>query len=286
MTDTLVRVDVAGPGAGDIRLEALSHRYSSTSGDVQALDVIDLQIAPSEFVAIVGPSGCGKSTLLELVAGLRPASSGDVLLDGRRVVGPSARRCVVFQQSVSLMPWLTVQRNVELGLAIRKVPRAERARRAAAELARVGLSEFADHRVHELSGGMQQRCQIARALAVDPEVLLLDEPFGALDAMTRERLQGELLEIWRARRHTVLFVTHSIDEAVLLGTRVIVMSPRPGRIVLDRALQFSTSGRSAAEVRTDPAFDAACRELRAVIADDPNRAIDPTDHHDHIQETN
>lgn len=268
MTTLLAAADVAGVLAGDIRVSGVSHRYVSTSGDVHALDGIDLVVEPGEFVCIVGPSGCGKSTLLELVAGLRLPTDGHVSLDGRRIIGPSARRCVVFQQSTSLMPWLTVRGNVELGLAIRRMRRAERRRRADIELERVGLSEFAEHRIHELSGGMQQRCQIARALAVDPEVLLLDEPFGALDAMTRERLQGELLGIWRQRRHTVLFVTHSIEEAVLLGTRVLVMSPRPGRVVLDRSLDFSTSGLDVAALRGTPSFVATCRELRSSITHD------------------
>ena len=268
MTAVLTAPEVAGTHAGHLRLRSVSHRYRSAAGDVHALSSVDLSIGEGEFVCLLGPSGCGKSTLLELVAGLRLPTEGTVELDGRQVVGPSRRRCVVFQQSSSLMPWLTVRGNVELGLALRRVARADRRRRAEQELQRVGLLEFADHRVHELSGGMQQRCQIARALAVDPEVLLLDEPFGALDAMTRERLQGELVDLWRERRHTVLFVTHSIEEAVLLGSRVIVMSQRPGRIQLDRPIPFSSSGRAAAAVRADPDFVATCSELRSSINPD------------------
>ena len=172
---------------------------------------------------------------------------------------------MVFQQPSSLYPWLTVAGNVELGLKLQGVKPAPTQARVAEELERVGLTEFADKRVYELSGGMQQRCQIARALAADPEVLLLDEPFGALDALTREHLQGELRQIWLASQRTVVFVTHSIEEAAVLGSRVLVMSPRPGRIVLDRELAFSRSGRSTHDLRADAEFVAASHELRQAV---------------------
>ncbi len=251
--------------AQGLHLAGVRHTYTSSSGTVDAVDSLDLSIEPGELVCILGPSGCGKSTLLELIAGLRTPTEGRITLDGRLVIGPSRRRGVVFQQSSSLYPWRTVRGNVELAPQLGGASRAERRARAATELARVGLTEFADHRVYELSGGMQQRCQIARALAADPDVLLLDEPFGALDAMTRELLQMELRQIWLATGRTVVFVTHSVEEAALLGSRVLVMSPRPGRVVVDRRLGFSRSGRASAELRGDPDFVAVCRELRGTI---------------------
>jgi ABC-type nitrate/sulfonate/bicarbonate transport system ATPase subunit len=180
---------------------------------------------------------------------------------------------VVFQQSTSLYPWLTVRGNVELGLRLQGIGRRDRRRRADAELARVGLTEFANHRPYELSGGMQQRCQIARALANDPEVLLLDEPFGALDALTRENLQTELRSIWQQTGRTIVFITHSVEEAMLLGTRVIVMSPRPGRILQDRPSPYAHSGRSHADLRADPDFVEACHRLRLDLHEgDPNHS--------------
>lgn len=248
-----------------LHLRWVGHTYQGSGGEVTALSEIDLTIDAGEFVCLVGPSGCGKSTLLEIVAGLRSPSVGSVAIGDRTIVGPSRHRCVVFQQSSSLMPWLTVRGNVEMGLAVQGVGRRERRRRAEVELERVGLASFANHRVYELSGGMQQRCQIARALAVDPEVLLLDEPFGALDALTRETLQSELRTLWLDRGRTVLFVTHSIEEAALLASRVLVMTPRPGRIAVDRSIEFTRSGRTAADLRADPEFVAVCHDLRLAI---------------------
>ncbi|MDR1512487.1 MAG: ATP-binding cassette domain-containing protein, partial [Propionibacteriaceae bacterium] len=177
------------PGA-DLVLDGVGHTYQSARGaPVEALAPISLTIGDGEFVALVGHSGCGKSTLLEIVAGLRPPTTGRVLLGGAEVVGPGRRRGVVFQQSSSLLPWRTVAGNVALGMELRQAPREEREARVARELARVGLTDFAQRKVYELSGGMQQRAQIARALAADPDVLLLDEPFSALDPFTRELLQ-------------------------------------------------------------------------------------------------
>ena len=213
-------VTAVNPLTPQIGLTGVRHEYHSTNGDVLALDGIDLDIEAGEFVCIVGPSGCGKSTLLELVAGLRAPTEGRLSIAGRTIVGPSRRRGVVFQQSSSLYPWLTVRGNVELGLRLARTPRRERRDRVDQELARVNLTEFASHHPYELSGGMQQRCQIARALANDPEVLLLDEPFGALDAMTRETLQSELRTIWQSTGRTVVFVTHSVEEAMLLATQI------------------------------------------------------------------
>lgn len=194
-----------------------------------ALDGVSLDIAEEEFVTVVGPSGCGKSTLLGLAAGLQEPTSGRVLVDGRQVTGPGPDRGVIFQQ-YALFPWLTVRQNVEFGLRLAGVPAAERHRRAGRAIALVGLDEFADALPKTLSGGMKQRCAIARAYAVDPQVLLMDEPFGALDALTRVQLQEQLLATWSRERRTVLFITHDVDEAVHLAGRVVVMAARPGRI--------------------------------------------------------
>ena len=194
-----------------------------------ALRPVDLMVEPGEFVAILGPSGCGKSTLLRIVAGLDRPTAGTVTLDGVPVTAPGPDRGMVFQ-SYTLFPWLTVAQNIRFGLAERGVPEAEQQAIAARFIARTGLTGFENHWPRQLSGGMQQRCALARALANDPEILLLDEPFGALDHQTRELMQELLLEIWDADRKTVLFVTHDIDEAIFLANRVVVMSARPGRI--------------------------------------------------------
>ncbi|HHY61033.1 MAG TPA: ABC transporter ATP-binding protein [Clostridia bacterium] len=211
-------------------LRQVSKWFPGPRGErVEALADIDLEIRENELAVIVGPSGCGKSTLLNIVAGLEQASSGEVLLDGRAVVGPGADRGMVFQ-SYTLFPWLTVQQNVEFGLKLKGVPAAARAEKARRYLELVGLTGFEDALPKTLSGGMKQRVAIARALANDPEMLLMDEPFGALDAQTRSVMQDLLLSVWEKERTTVLFITHDIDEAVLLADNVYVMSKRPGRI--------------------------------------------------------
>jgi NitT/TauT family transport system ATP-binding protein len=215
-----------------LEIQALSKRYRVDEGEIVALAATTLTIGEGEFVCLLGPSGCGKSTLLKIVAGLIPASGGSVLINARPVAGPGPDRAVVFQD-YALFPWMTVTDNVEFGLAARGVDAARR-RQVSAELLRVvGLGDFAAKYPHHLSGGMKQRVSIARALAVDPVLLLMDEPFGALDAQTRYVMQQELLRIWRAYRKTVLFVTHSIEEALYLGDRVLIMTARPGRIKAD-----------------------------------------------------
>jgi NitT/TauT family transport system ATP-binding protein len=194
-----------------------------------ALGGVDLDVRDGEFVCIVGPSGCGKSTLLDLLAGLTRPTTGRVLIDGREITGPGLDRGVVFQQ-YALLPWRTALGNVEFGLEAKGVARAERPERAREYLELVGLHGFEDRYPHELSGGMKQRVAIARSLAFDPDVLLMDEPFAALDAQTRETMQSELLRIWKRTGKTIVFVTHGIDEAVYLSQRVAVLSARPGRI--------------------------------------------------------
>jgi NitT/TauT family transport system ATP-binding protein len=210
-------------------VEHLSHIYSTPQGQLEALSDVSFQVAPQEFVCLVGPSGCGKSTLLRLMAGLLQPSHGQVCLDGQPLNGPRRQIGIVFQRA-NLMPWRSVRDNVVLPLELSGVTRAEAVRRADALLELVGLAGFERARPRNLSGGMEQRVAIARALVHDPEILLLDEPFGSLDAMTRERMSAELLRIWEASRKTVVMVTHSIQEAVFLADRVIVLSPRPGRV--------------------------------------------------------
>jgi NitT/TauT family transport system ATP-binding protein len=212
-----------------VEIQGLGKRYEVEGGEIVALSAISATIDEGEFVCLLGPSGCGKSTLLKIVAGLIPPSAGTIRINGRPVAGPGPDRAVVFQD-YALFPWMTVADNVEFGLAARGVETTRR-REVSTELLRaVGLADFTGKYPHHLSGGMKQRVSIARALAVEPVLLLMDEPFGALDAQTRYVMQQELLRIWRAYRKTVLFVTHSIEEALYLGDRVLVMTARPGRI--------------------------------------------------------
>jgi NitT/TauT family transport system ATP-binding protein len=195
---------------------------------VTAVKDFSLEVGKGEFVSIVGPSGCGKSTFLNILLGLIKPDSGEMKLDGAPITGPGQERAMVFQE-FGLLPWRTVTANVELGLELKGIAPARRAERAAELIKLVGLKDFASHYPHELSGGMKQRVGLARALATEPEVLLMDEPFAALDAQTRDLMQAELLQIWEHTKKTVLFVTHSIEEAAYLSDRVIVMSARPGR---------------------------------------------------------
>jgi NitT/TauT family transport system ATP-binding protein len=201
---------------------------SKSRAPVTALEEFGLEVTRGEFVSIVGPSGCGKSTFLSIVLGLVRPDAGELRLNGKIITGPGQERAMVFQE-FGLLPWRTVQANVELGLELKGVPAAERANRAGELIKLVGLDGFERHYPHELSGGMKQRVGLARALATEPEVLLMDEPFAALDAQTRDLMQSELLQIWERTRKTVLFVTHSIEEAAYLSDRVIVMTARPGR---------------------------------------------------------
>jgi ABC-type nitrate/sulfonate/bicarbonate transport system ATPase subunit len=213
-----------------ISVEHLSKVFQSQNDmEIHALHDVNLRVAENEFVCILGPSGCGKSTLLRIIAGLEKASSGSVFYNGKEHNRPGKEIGMVFQ-SYSLMPWLNVLDNIALGLEFARIPKAERIAVAQEYLDMIGMSDFGKAFPHELSGGMQQRVAIARALANDPDVLLMDEPFGALDAYTRILMQKELLRIWEKHRKTILFVTHSVDEAVYLADRIILMSSHPGRI--------------------------------------------------------
>ncbi|CCD90640.1 putative ABC transporter (ATP binding protein) [Bradyrhizobium sp. ORS 375] len=224
----------------------------------RALEPVELTIGNNDFVTILGPSGCGKSTLLRIVAGLDHPTSGKVLLDGREVKGPGADRGMVFQ-SYTLFPWLTVRENIAFGLRERGVPEDKRNAVADRFIQQIGLKGFENHWPKQLSGGMQQRCAIARALANDPKILLLDEPFGALDNQTRVLMQEMLLGIWERDQKTVLFVTHDIEEAIFLGSRVLVMSARPGRIKAD--IKIDLPHPRSYKIKTSPEFVALKERL-------------------------
>ena len=243
-----------------LRIDRVSRTFAAPHGGapMRALDPVTLEVADNDFITILGPSGCGKSTLLRAVAGLDTPSTGRILLDGVAVSRPGADRGMVFQ-SYTLFPWLTVQGNVCFGLRERGMPRAQQLEIADSFLNKVGLRGFENHFPKQLSGGMQQRVAIARALANGPRMLLMDEPFGALDHQTRELMQELLLGIWEAERKTVLFVTHDIDEAAFMGSRVVVMSARPGRIKLDRAVTLPHPRHYS--VKTTPEFTALKAEL-------------------------
>jgi NitT/TauT family transport system ATP-binding protein len=228
-------------------------RVHKSFDDFTALGDVSLTVADNEFVTVVGPSGCGKTTLMNILAGLETPTRGRALADGNPIAGPSPDRGVIFQQ-YALFPWLTVRKNVEFGLRTAGVGRAERRERAQHFIDLVGLHDFADALPKTLSGGMKQRCAIARAYAVNPSILLMDEPFGAVDALTRVRLQDQLLQTWSREKRTVVFITHDVDEAVILANRVVVMAARPGRIVevIDVDLPYPRTE----QVRLSPAFSA------------------------------
>jgi NitT/TauT family transport system ATP-binding protein len=227
----LVEAPASDP-APILRIEGVDKRFTTGGGKIEALRAVDLSIGRGEFICLIGPSGCGKSTLLRMIGGFETPSAGRVLMNDAPVVGPGPDRGMVFQD-YGLFPWLSVRRNIGFGPAARGLPRLQVVALVERFIEMIGLGRFADAYPHQLSGGMKQRVAIARVLANDAAVILMDEPFGALDAMTRERLQTELLSIWQATGLTVLFVTHAIEEAILLADRVIVMSPGPGRITAD-----------------------------------------------------
>lgn len=239
-----------------ISVEGVSKQFTDTVGQAFiALDNVDLRLAEGEFVSLIGPSGCGKSTLLEIVAGLQTATSGRVLQDGKEISRPGPERAVVFQ-NYALFPWRTVIDNVAFSMELRKVGRSERREKSGHYLELMGLRGFESHYIWQLSGGMRQRVGLARALACEPAVLLMDEPFGALDAITRDVLQDHLLRIQAETKKTVLFVTHGVDEALYLSDRIVVLGTRPGRVVEIFDTDFDrTRGRE--HIRSLPEYQAA-----------------------------
>ncbi|MBI2529213.1 MAG: ABC transporter ATP-binding protein [Candidatus Rokubacteria bacterium] len=257
----------------DVKDVSKVYRLSRDGSTQPALGRINLCVEDGEFVSLVGPSGCGKSTLLRIVAGLESASEGGAYFDGEPITGPSCRRGMVFQE-YALPPWKTVMANVELGLKFRGVPWAERRATAARYIGLVGLQGFENRYPQELSGGMRQRCALARTLANDAELLLMDEPFAALDAQTREIMQDELLQIWgeqTSRRKTVLFVTHSIDEAIFLSDRVVVMSVRPG--VVKEVFANTLPRPRTEEMRASPEFLKARHHLWGLVKAEAMKAM-------------
>ncbi|WP_313313531.1 ABC transporter ATP-binding protein [Pulveribacter sp.] len=246
----------------EVLIQGVSRTFTNARGQAtQALLPVDFHVRDNDFVTILGPSGCGKSTLLRIVAGLDEPTAGRVLLDGVPVQGPGADRGMVFQ-SYTLFPWLTVEQNIRFGLRERGVSAAQQKERSDYFLAKVGLAGFAQHYPKQLSGGMQQRTAIARALANDPKILLMDEPFGALDNQTRVQMQELLLSIWEAQRKTVMFVTHDIDEAIFMANRVAVFSARPGRIKTELAVPLPHPRHYT--VKTAPEF----MELKARLTEE------------------
>lgn len=261
---------IVNPPKGHIEVKNFSLAYETIEGPVQAVTDTQIQVQPGEFVSIVGPSGCGKSTLLNAVAGFLKPTTGIVTVDGERVNGPSAERGMVFQQ-YSLFPWKTVRENVEFGLKMRGMPRSQRERAARTLLGLAGLEAFEKHYPEKLSGGMKQRVGIVRALATGPKVLLLDEPFGALDAQTRVIMQQILTNMWQRLKISVLFVTHDIDEAIFLSDRVYCMTARPGSIKAEIPIPLERPRQQSMMMSSE--FLALRRGLMSLIREESLKAM-------------
>jgi NitT/TauT family transport system ATP-binding protein/taurine transport system ATP-binding protein len=270
--DELTERNVMRSRGSAVEIRDVEKHFVTQQGDeVQALRNINLTIQEHDFICVVGRSGCGKTTLLNMLAGFEAPSSGEIVSGGQQVTRPSAQRGVVFQKP-PLFPWLTVRGNVEFGMKRQGIAAKQRRQTADYYIDVVGLGDAADRRPYELSGGMQQRAQIARVLATDPDLILMDEPYGALDALTREKLQNELLRIWQEQKKTVFFITHSVDEAIFLATRVVVMSAHPGTVKMDipiKLMDDPTDPEQVKNVRLTPEF-AALRETitKAIYEDD------------------
>jgi len=252
----------AGAATETVSVRNVSKRFQSRKGEVNAVEGVSLSIQQGEFISIVGPSGCGKSTLLNMIAGLLSVSGGSIEVEGREVTGPVHDLGIVFQQHL-LLPWRTILENVLLQIEVRRLKMADYTPRAMELLGRVGLGEFANRFPDELSGGMNQRASIVRALVHDPDLLLMDEPFGALDAMTRDQMGLDFHHLSREEGKTVLFITHSISEAVFLSNRVLIMSPRPGRV--EEVLPIDLGRERHFELREEPEFARYTRHIRRVF---------------------
>ncbi|MCB1387425.1 MAG: ABC transporter ATP-binding protein [Nitratireductor sp.] len=254
---------------GDLILDNISMRFDLPSGGtVQALQNVSLELNKGELLSVLGPSGCGKTTLLNIVAGFLAPTEGRVMLNAKAVKGPGAERGMVFQQG-ALFEWMNVRRNIAFGPDMAGRPRRETEERVNALLHTVGLKDFGDKMVYELSGGMQQRVALARCLCNDPDVILMDEPLGALDALTREKMQGLVLKLWKETGKTIILITHSVEEALLLGERLLVMAPRPGRIHKEYRLPFAEMGvgRDLRLVKKEKDFGIKREEILAMIWD-------------------
>ena len=252
---------------GALTINDISMRFELPDGShVQALQDVSLDLKQGELLSVLGPSGCGKSTLLNIVAGFLAPTKGAVTLDGKQVTGPNAERGMVFQKG-ALFEWMNVRHNVEFGPRMKGMPETQRNTIVENLLDTVGLRDFKEKAVYELSGGMQQRVALARCLANDPDVILMDEPLGALDALTREKMQGLVLDLWKKTGKTIILITHSVDEALLLGERLLVMAPRPGRIFKEYRLPFADRavGADIRAVKEDPAFNDTKKEILEMI---------------------
>ncbi len=250
-----------------LQIDDISMRFDLPNGAfVQALQNVSLDLKNGELMSVLGPSGCGKTTLLNIVAGFLRQTSGKIVLNGKQVVGPSADRGMVFQQG-ALFEWMSVRKNVSFGPDMKGMPKAESNEIVEHLLDVVGLQDFKDKAVYELSGGMQQRVALARCLANDPDVILMDEPLGALDALTREKMQGLVLKLWKETGKTIILITHSVEEALLLGERLLVMAPRPGRIHKEYHLPFAEMGVGAdlREVKKHADYNTTREEILAMI---------------------
>jgi taurine transport system ATP-binding protein len=255
------------PKVGQLKIDNISMRFDLPNGShVQALEDVSLELKKGELLSVLGPSGCGKSTLLNILAGFLAPTSGEVTLNGKPVRGPGPERGMVFQKG-ALFEWMSVRRNVDFGPRMKSMPECDRNTIVENLLSTVGLAQFKEKAVYELSGGMQQRVALARCLANDPDVILMDEPLGALDALTREKMQGLILDLWKKTGKTIILITHSVDEALLLGERLLVMAPRPGRIFKEYNLPFAERAAHSdiRHVKEDPQFDATKKEILEMI---------------------